>query len=84
MAETKEKKKPDHIRDGNLTITEWTNKSKEGYDYNTYNFQRSYKDEKGLWQNTDSFRRSDLLRIANLCVKAYDRATKTREVDENG
>lgn len=81
---TEPKKKPDHIRDGALTITEWHNKSEKGFEYPTYTFQRSYRDDKGLWQNTDSFRRGDLLKMARLCIKAYDKAGQTSEVDENG
>jgi hypothetical protein len=86
MAEIEKKKnRPDHIRDGALTIAIWKNKSKEGYDYNTYTSQRSYKDEKGLWQTTDSYRKSDLLKLARLYEKAYDRSvTESTEVDENG
>jgi len=66
--------KPDHFRDGALSVTRWHNVSKQGFPYETFNFQRSYKDEEGNWKNTETFRRNDLLRIAELCRHVYSLA----------
>jgi hypothetical protein len=70
MAE--KKAAPEHIKDGTLSVTIWTNKSKDGKDYNTFTPQRSYLDKEKKWQNTGSLRASDLLKMAELLKKAYD------------
>jgi hypothetical protein len=76
-----EKVKPEHEKDGALSVTIWKNKSEKGFDYNTFSFQRSYKDKEGNWQNTDTFRKSDLLRVARLCQKAYDHVANAGDDD---
>jgi len=79
--QTEAKAKPDHVKDGALSCAIWHNKSEKGFEYPTFSFQRSYKDKDGNWQNTDSYRKSDLLRLAHLCEKAYDFAESKGDED---
>jgi hypothetical protein len=66
-----DKAKPKHERAGALSISVWENKGENGT-YNTFSFQRSYKkDDK--WENTESLRAHDLLPLAELLRKAYDK-----------
>jgi len=80
MVSKEVKPKPGHIRDGNITITEWQNKSAKGFPFKTYTAQRSYRTKDGKWENTGTFRRGDLPKLALLCQKAY--MTSTSETPE--
>ena len=61
---------------GALVATVWDNqgKSKEGDDvnYKTISLQRRYKDEKGEWQSSNSFRLNDLPKASLVLQKAYE------------
>ena len=61
---------------GALVATVWENqgKSKEGEDvsYKTISLQRRYKDEKGEWKSTNSFRLNDLPKASLVLQKAYE------------
>ena len=61
---------------GALVATVWDNqgKSKEGEDinYKTISLQRRYKDEKGEWQSSNSFRLNDLPKASLVLQKAYE------------
>ena len=71
----------DTLRDGSLKATLWKNSSENGAFYSV-NLARTYKDEADNYQDTDSFSGSDLLRIARLAGKAYDRANALRRRDQ--
>ena len=71
----------DTLRDGSLKATLWKNSSENGTFYSV-NLARTYKDEAGNYQDSDSFSGSDLLRIARLAGKAYDRASELRRRDQ--
>ena len=62
----------DVMRDGNLKASIWENTNEKG-PYFTTTFARSYRDEKGDWHDTQTFFRSDLLRISELGRRAYGR-----------
>jgi hypothetical protein len=47
-----------------VTITEWDNKG-----ISSYTIQKSYKDDKGEWHNTDNFNESDCCVIAKILSK---------------
>jgi len=67
------------LRDGALKAAIWKNESENG-DFFAVTFARTYKDSKGELQDTDSYSGAQLLRLAHLAQKAYDRAAKlTRE-----
>lgn len=54
-----------------VTISVWENSTKEGGTFNTFSFERTYKDDEGKWQNTQSMRRQDLLVLAKACEQAF-------------
>lgn len=57
----------------------WRNETSKGV-FHTVTFSRVYKDDKGEYHDTDSFSGTQLLLLAHLAPKAYDRAEKlTRE-----
>jgi hypothetical protein len=57
-------------RVGSVTASVWENTSKEGTVFYSASIQKSYKDEKDAWQNTDSLNAHDCLSAA----KALDLA----------
>ena len=69
----KTKKRPvETLRDGAIKAAIWKNKSENGIFFNV-TFARSYKDTDGDLQDTDSFSGTQLLRLARLAEKAYER-----------
>ncbi len=66
------------LRDGSLKATIWKNESDKGPFYSV-NLTRIYKDEHGKYHDTDSFTGTELLRIAHLATKAYDRTNQLRQ-----
>ena len=70
----------DTIRDGRLKATIWKNQNESGAFYSV-NLTRSYQDETEKWHNSDSFSGTELLRIARLAGRAYDRIGELRAAD---
>jgi hypothetical protein len=70
----------DTLRDGRLKATIWKNFGDNGNFY-TVTLSRSYQDEADNWQDSDSFSGSELLRIAHLASRAYDRVSELRSID---
>ena len=54
-----------------IEVAIWKNESDEAVWLNI-TFQRTYRDEQGVIQNTPGFRMNDLPAVAFLAVKAYD------------
>jgi hypothetical protein len=84
---TETKQRPvETIRDGAIKASIWKNESENGA-FHGVTFARTYKDSKGELQDTNSYSGAQLLRLARLAQKAYDRAAKltkaarTTEVD---
>ena len=70
-ANTPEKK----FRAGTIAATVWKNQAdKDGktYEYRTVSFERSYKNEKGEWNTTNSLRLNDLPKASLVLTKAYE------------
>ena len=61
---------------GACTATVWKNEAtaKDGSKYPVYNtsLERSYQDDKGEWQTTNSFKQNDLPKAALALKKAYE------------
>lgn len=53
----------------------WRNETKNG-PFHTVTFSRVYKDDNGDYKDTSSFSGPELLLLAHLAPKAYDRAEK--------
>ncbi|MEQ9642041.1 MAG: hypothetical protein RIM84_18605 [Alphaproteobacteria bacterium] len=74
------------LRDGAIKAAIWKNESENGAFF-AVTFARTYKDGEGNLHDTDSFSGSQLLRLARLADKAYDRTSKltkaARATDEN-
>jgi hypothetical protein len=54
---------------------------KDGRSFYSVTFQRSYRDEKGAWQNSDSFGLGDLLLLAKVADQAHGEIYKLRGTD---
>ena len=65
------------LRDGSLKATIWKNFGDRG-NYYSVQLARSYTDDGGDWKESNSFIGDELLRIARLAGRAYDRATALR------
>jgi hypothetical protein len=74
------------LRDGEIKAAIWKNESENG-PFHSVTFARTFKSDKDEYQDSDSFSGSQLLRLARLAEKAYDRTRKltkaAREVGEN-
>lgn len=70
----------DVIRDGNLKASIWRNEGENGASYAT-TIARSYKTEDGSYRESNSFAGTELLRVAELARKAYDRTNDLRRED---
>lgn len=64
-------------RSGAVQLTVWTNEGQNNDTFETFTFQRSYKDKNDNWQNTQTLRESDLPRIIALAQRAYADGIKT-------
>ena len=73
-----QKNQPITLRDGSLKATIWTNDGQKGTFYSV-DFSRTYKDEQDGYRDSKSFSGSELLRIAHLASKAYDRVQELRQ-----
>ena len=63
------------FRAGAVSATVWQNSvEKDGQlsSYNSVSLERAYKDKKGEWQTTNSFRANDLPKLSLVAQKAYE------------
>lgn len=70
----------DTLRDGSLKATIWKNSGEKG-DFYSVNITRTYKDEADNYHDSDSFTGVQLLRVAHLATRAYDRIGELRALD---
>ena len=81
MATAIDNRPADTLRErGGLKATIWKNTNSSGRAFYSVEFSRTYKTEKG-YAETRSFRDSDLLVLAHLASKAYDRIGQLRAQD---
>lgn len=66
------------IRDGAIKATIWKNKGEKG-DFHSIRFTRTWKDDKGNYQDSDNFTGAELLRVAYLATKAYEHLASLRQ-----
>ena len=75
---TENKKAPvDRIRAGSVTASIWENVTEKGT-RTSVTVQRSYKDKDGKWHNIDNYSGPELLELAHVALKAYDRLNEAR------
>lgn len=70
------------IRDGALVATIWANQGANGSTFYAAEFSRTYQDAKGNYREATSFSNSELLRLAHLAAKVYDRLNELRRSDQ--
>ena len=66
------------LRDGQLKATIWERSSEKGVFFSV-ELTRSYRDKDGKWHDHTGFVGDELLRIARLAGKAYDRTAELRQ-----
>jgi hypothetical protein len=59
----------------------WRNDGSKGEAFYNVTFKRTYKDEKGKWQNSVSFNAGDLLLLAKVADLAHTEISKLRDSD---
>jgi hypothetical protein len=59
----------------------WRNDGSKGEAFYNVTFKRTYKDEKGKWQNSVSFNAGDLLLLAKVADLAHTEISKLRAED---
>ncbi len=67
---------------GGLKATIWENTSTKGNKFNTVDITRTYKTEDGF-RETRSFNQTELLAVARLAEKAYDRLNVLKSEDKS-
>lgn len=70
------------LNDGNIKATIWKNEGEKG-PYYSVQFSRIYTDDSGNIKNSDSFTRTDILKVERLAGKAYDGILKQIERDKS-
>ncbi len=67
------------IRDGLMEAAIWENPKQDGEGVrHSAEFSRSYRDSKGDWHSSSTFSNGELLRLARLAEKAYDKIGELR------
>jgi hypothetical protein len=64
-----------------VTAAIWKNPTKDGKTFYSVTFDRSYKDEAGKYQHTDSFSGTDLLVLAKVADLAHTKIEELRAAD---
>lgn len=69
------------IRDASIKAAIWRNETSEGKAFFNVTFARTFKDADGNLQDTESFSGAQLLRLARLADKAYERTAKLAKAE---
>ena len=69
------------LKDGLVGVKIWLNANENGNYYKAQPF-RLYELEQGNWQESDSFSRSELLKLNRLLGRAYDHISEFLERDK--
>ena len=77
---TSNNKPIDTIQDGRITAKIWKNIGEKGIRYSVL-ISRFYQDQEGKYHDTTTFSNGELLRVARLANKAYDRVAELRAED---
>jgi hypothetical protein len=83
MTDNTKQRPVETLRDGAVKAAIWKNESENGPFFNV-TFARTYKNGDGKLNDTDSFSGTQLLQLARLAEKSYDRSkelTKAARVD---
>jgi hypothetical protein len=66
-----------------VKATIWRNPTKRGGVFYSVEFTRTYKDDEGKYHDSPTFTGPELLQVAHLAAKAYDRIAKARIQDKD-
>lgn len=83
MTQPTNSKPVETIRDGAIKASIWRNQGEKGPFYSV-RITRTYTDEAGTYHDSDRFSGSELLRVARIAGKAYDRVAALRATDSDG
>ena len=74
------------LRDGSLKASVWRNASTKhpGEHYFSIRITRTYKDRAGAFQDSDRFVGGELLRVAHLATRIYDRVVALQDDERKG
>ena len=74
------------VRDGSIKGSAWRNESTKnpGEHYFSVRITRTYKDRAGAFQDSDRFMGSELLRVARLAQRMYDRVVDLQDDERQG
>ena len=75
MSKTTKTRPVETLRDGAIKAAIWKNESENGV-FHAVTFARTFTDDKGEIRDSESFSGSQLLRLARLADKAYERTSK--------
>lgn len=78
MSDHQKKTPVETLRESNLNAKIWENEHDKGVNYKT-TFSRSYQDQDGQWNTTNSFGEKDLLPLMNLAGRSHDAVRELRE-----
>ncbi|MBI2565309.1 hypothetical protein HYV79_05000 [Candidatus Woesearchaeota archaeon] len=74
QANLEEKKPEKKYRTGAISATIWKNqqlKDGKAFSFHSISIERSFKNKEGEWQSTNSFKATDLPKVALLVDEAY-------------
>lgn len=74
MATEKKPQPVAKIRRYPVTAAIWRNETEKGGVFHSVTFSRSYKNEKGEYNDTESFNSQSLLTLSHVASKAFDKA----------
>ena len=83
-------RKPVSLRAGRIQVSIWTNTTNDGKVWYSVTGCRTYKDQKGQWQNANSYGIEDLLVLSEMLKSAWGKILELRakspeaEQQENG
>ena len=78
-----EKSKPaETIRDGAIKATIWKNQGEKGVFFSV-NFTRTYTDTDGNFHDGDSYTGTQILQVARLAERAYERVSELRQAEKS-
>jgi len=66
------------IRDGALKASIWANRTDDGKTFHSVTFGRTFTDANNVAKSASSFSGGDILKLARLADKAYDRIAAIR------
>ena len=70
------------FRDGGVQLDVWNNAREDGSHFPTFSFTRRYRDANGDWQDSNSWTRTDAMKLQQLISIALERTLPAVNGDE--